>query len=86
MKAASASGAMMGFMGMGMAQQAGGMNAQNLFAMGQQQAQSQQDHSRFSPAESSWTCTCRTQNSGNFCTNCASQTSSTPSGLAPAEL
>jgi membrane protease subunit (stomatin/prohibitin family) len=32
-------GAMMGFMGMGMAQQAGGMNAQNLYAMGQQQGQ-----------------------------------------------
>lgn len=31
-------GAMAGFMGMGMASQAGGMNAQNLFAMGQQQA------------------------------------------------
>lgn len=30
-------GAMMGFMGMGMANQMGGMNAQNLFAMGQQQ-------------------------------------------------
>lgn len=30
-------GAMAGFVGMGFAQQAGGMNAQNLFAMGQQQ-------------------------------------------------
>ena len=39
MKAAAENknGAMMGFMGMGMAQQAGGMNAQNLYAMGQQQ-------------------------------------------------
>lgn len=27
---------MMGFMGLGMAQQAGGSNVQNLFAMGQQ--------------------------------------------------
>ena len=34
--AGNENGAMMGFMGMGMAQQAGGMNAQNLFAMGQQ--------------------------------------------------
>lgn len=32
----------MGFMGLGMAQQAGGMNAQNLFAMGQQQQMQQQ--------------------------------------------
>ncbi len=37
-----AGGAMMGFMGMNMAQGAGGMNAQNLFAMGQQQQQQQQ--------------------------------------------
>lgn len=44
MKAAASNknGAMMGFMGMGVAQNAGGMNAQELFAMGQQQAQSQQ--------------------------------------------
>ena len=35
-------GAMMGFMGMNMAQQSGGMNAQNLFAMGQQQQMQQQ--------------------------------------------
>ncbi len=32
-------GAMMGFMGLGMAQQAGGANAQNLFAMGRQNTQ-----------------------------------------------
>lgn len=49
MKAAGSNegGAMMGFMGLGMAQQAGGMNAQSLFQMGadqkaQQQAQQQQ--------------------------------------------
>ena len=40
--AGNESGAMMGFMGMGMAQQAGGMNAQNFYAMGQQQPQQQQ--------------------------------------------
>ncbi len=39
-----AGGAMMGFMGMNMAQGAGGMNAQNLFAMGQQQQQQQQQY------------------------------------------
>ncbi|WP_455089320.1 SPFH domain-containing protein [Peptoanaerobacter stomatis] len=40
--ASNEGGAMMGFMGMGMAQQAGGMNAQNLFQMGQQQQMQQQ--------------------------------------------
>lgn len=36
--ASNTNGAMAGFMGMGMASQAGGANIQNLFAMGQQQA------------------------------------------------
>jgi len=40
--AANEGGAMTGFMGLGMAQNAGGMNAQNLFAMGQQQQQQAQ--------------------------------------------
>jgi membrane protease subunit (stomatin/prohibitin family) len=81
MKAAASNpnGAMMGFMGMGMAQQAGGMNAQSLFAMGQQQAQSQQ-HSQASAGQANtWTCSCGTQNSGKFCTNCASPRPSAPS-------
>ena len=37
--AGNENGAMMGFMGMGMAAQAGGMNAGDLFQMGQQRAQ-----------------------------------------------
>ena len=37
--ASNENGAMMGFMGLGMAQQAGGMNAQDLFRMGAQQQQ-----------------------------------------------
>lgn len=40
--AANENGAMMGFMGMGMAAQASGVNANDLFAMGQQQAQNPQ--------------------------------------------
>lgn len=40
--AGNKNGAMMGFMGMGMAQQAGGANAQNLFQMGQTQMTNQQ--------------------------------------------
>lgn len=69
-------GAFMGFMGMGMAQQAGGMNAQDLFAMGQQgQQQGQQTPQQPStPAEGSasdaWVCRCGTKNTGKFCTDC----------------
>lgn len=40
--AANENGAMMGFMGMGMAQQAGGVNIQNLFQMGAEQRAAQQ--------------------------------------------
>ncbi len=55
-------GAMMGFMGMNMAQTAGGMNANALFQMGQQEA----------PASTngSWTCKCGAVNAGKFCTEC----------------
>jgi len=69
MKAAAgnSAGAMNGFMGMNMAAQAGGMNAQNLFAMGQQQAQTQQA----SNGADSWTCSCGTVNAGKFCSQCA---------------
>ena len=69
--AGNAGGAMTGFMGMNMAAQAGGMNAQNLFAMGQQQqaqAQAQQ-----AAAADSWQCSCGTSNTGKFCNNCGSQ-------------
>ena len=75
MKAAAAneSGAMMGFMGMGMAQQAGGTNAQGLFNMGQQQ-QAQQ-----APAADGWTCACGVVNTGKFCAECA-KPKPTPAG------
>ena len=66
MKAAAANegGAMAGFMGMGMAMNAGGMNAQNLFAMGQQpQAQ---------PAAAGWKCSCGATATGKFCPECGS--------------
>ncbi|MDD7642998.1 MAG: SPFH domain-containing protein [bacterium] len=78
MKAAAgnSAGAMTGFMGMGMAAQAGGMNAQNLFAMGQQpmmgQPAPQQAAPQAAPQAAGWTCSCGTVNSGNFCSNCGS--------------
>ena len=67
MKAAAANeaGAMTGFMGMGMAMNAGGTNAQNLFAMGQQQGQP--------AAQGGWQCACGAVNQGNFCQNCGAK-------------
>ena len=67
--ASNPNGAMMGFMGMNMAQQAGGMNAQNLFAMGQQQAQMQAQQPQ-QPAANSWKCACGATAQGKFCTEC----------------
>ena len=73
MKAAAANeggmGAMGAFVGMGMAQNAGGMNAQNLFAMGAQQQQ-QQPAPAPAPAAGGWKCECGTINTGKFCQNC----------------
>ena len=70
MKAAASNqaGAMTGFMGMGMAMNAGGMNAQNLFAMGQQQ-QAQQP----APAANGWKCACGATVTGKFCPECGSK-------------
>lgn len=61
-------GPAMAFMGMGMAGAAGGMNTQNLYAMGQQQ-QAQQA----APAADSWKCACGNTVSGNFCPNCGAK-------------
>ena len=67
MKAAAANpnGAMMGFMGMNMAQQAGGLNANQLFQMQARQPQT-------APAEESWKCACGAACTGKFCTECGS--------------
>ncbi len=80
MKAAAAneSGAMTGFMGMGMAMnQGGGMNAQNLFQMGQQQQaqqqQAQQQQAPQAPAGETWTCSCGHVATGKFCTECGAK-------------
>ena len=88
MKAAAsntATGPAMAFMGMGMAGQMGGINAQNLYAMGQQQAAQQAAQQpaaapqpapqpaapAAAPAADGWTCACgQTGNTGKFCGNC----------------
>ncbi len=63
-------GAMMGFMGMNMANQTGGMNAQNLFAMGQEQAGSGQANQAQQVNPNTWTCECGDTNTGKFCDEC----------------
>lgn len=68
--ASNSSGAMAGFMGMGMAMNAGGMNAQNLFAMGQQQ-QAAQPQPAQQPQTGGWTCSCGAfVAAGKFCPEC----------------
>lgn len=79
MKAAAANegnmGAAMGFMGMNMANNAGGMNAADLFAMGQQQAQqaqAAQPVQQQAPANG-WQCACGAVNNGKFCGECGAK-------------
>lgn len=61
-------GAMGGFFGMNAAQNAGGVNAADLFAMGQQQ---QRQQNQQQSASNEWICECgQGGNSGKFCMNC----------------
>lgn len=68
MAAQNEAGAFVGFAGMNMAAQAGGVNAQDLFKMGQQQQAPQAAPQAASNAP--WTCSCGTENSGKFCVEC----------------
>lgn len=67
-------GAAVGFMGMNMASQMGGMNAQNLYQMGQQQ-QLNNNFNNFNNNSNAntWICQCGSQNTGKFCMNCGRQ-------------
>ena len=69
--AANPNGAVGGFMGMGMAGTMGGVNAANLFQMGQQQAAAAPAPAP-APAAAGWTCTCGAVNTGKFCAECGS--------------
>lgn len=70
--AGNPNGAMMGFMGMGMAQQAGGMNAAQLFQMGQQPSAPERPAAPSAPANS-WKCSCGADATGKFCPECGAK-------------
>lgn len=60
--AGNPNGAAAGFFGMGMAGNAGGANAANLFAMGA--------NTENSAPKTGWTCSCGAVNTGKFCSEC----------------
>ena len=71
--ASNEAGAMTGFLGMGMAMNAGGgMNAQNLYAMAQQQ-QAPAAPAPAPAAAGGWTCSCGAVNTGKFCAECGAK-------------
>ncbi len=70
--AGNTSGAMAGFMGMGMAANAGGMNAQALYGMAAEQRAAAPQSSGSGTAAGAWTCSCGATAAGKFCPECGS--------------
>ena len=72
---ANPNGAAMGFFGMGMAQNAGGMHAQQFYSMGQQQqAQQQAQQQTQQPQQNGWKCPqCGKIATGKFCPECGAK-------------
>jgi len=67
--ASNTGGAMTGFMGMNMASQAGGMNMNDLFAMGSKNNPPAPAASA-APSADTWACACGVSNKGRFCSEC----------------
>ena len=72
--ASNANGAAMGFYGLNMAANAGGMNAQGFYQMGEQQKQQQAQAQAQQQAAGAWTCPqCGAQATGKFCPECGTK-------------
>ena len=72
--ASNSAGAMTGFMGMGMAQQASGINAAQLYQMAaQQEAPKPAPAAPAAPAATTWKCGCGAENTGKFCIECGAK-------------
>ncbi|MBQ4244243.1 MAG: SPFH domain-containing protein [Clostridia bacterium] len=65
-------GSMMGFMGLGFAQQAGGANAQSLYGVAAEQQKQAAAAAPAAEAPAGWKCSCGATATGNFCPECGS--------------